>query len=288
MKTRTLLILIIQAALLPVLTGCQVIGGKDAQKVVGVEETTVGGQAYAWNPPGLVVGQKFAAFSDSETGTRQIPVKTIELTTQQVRLLDFLDAAYGLQRVGHMPEKDRAVLRSRGLLEEYFPLPMVTRYGLSDLLVTNGDSVGLVDWTMALAEFDPVNSGAEPTNLQSHNVSITGLVARPGDYLITPQSPFAVLTTDQLRLGSLAGDQDRIAGEFISSDGVIIPDLYVVTRLDRESGRLQRFYFPLPGAEEYGEEEFEDPRRNPEIRIRRLTDLRSLTISSSKTVIQSK
>lgn len=261
MKSGILLASILVAGLLSGFTGCHLVGDRyPAEETVGVEETAVGGQAYAWNPPGLVVSEKFAAFANDANGSRQVPVKPVKLATQPMRLVDFLDAAYGLSRIAIMSEQDRAVLRARGPLEEYFPLPMVTRYTLGEAGVANGDSVGLIDWTMALAEFDPVAAVVEPTNIQSLHVSVSGLVERPGDYVVTPESPFSALTTWQLRLGSLAGDDERVAGNFINSDGVIIPDLYVVTRLDRETGRLQKFYLPLPGAEEYGEEEFEDPR----------------------------
>ena len=254
MKTRTLLIILLQAALLSVFSGCQILGDRNISEVVEVEGETIKARAFAWNPPGLVVSGTFAAFTGNATGKRQVPVKTIDLAEQQVGLIDFLDLAYGLPRLGIMPEKSRAVLRTRGVLEEYFPLPMVTRYGLGDVLVTGGDSVGLVDWTMALAQFDPANAKAEPTTIQRLAVSISGLVERPGDYVITPEAPFSGLTTLQLRLGSLAGDKERAAGKFMSSDGVIIPDLYLITRLDRESGRLQKFYLPIQSAEEYEEE----------------------------------
>jgi hypothetical protein len=258
-KNGILILAILQAALLTGFAGCHVMGDRHPSPTVAVEETTGGGRAYAWNPPGLVVSEKFAAFADPTAGTRQVPVKPIELATQHVRLVDFLDVAYGLPRIAIMPEMDRAVLRVRGPLEEYFPLPIVTRYGLGEVLVTDGDSVGLVDWTMALAEFDPVYAEIEPTNIQNLTVSVSGLVEKPGDLEIAPELPFSALTTSQLRLGSLAGDDERAAGNFISSNGVVIPDLYVITRLDRATGRLQKFYLPLQDAEEYGEEEFADP-----------------------------
>lgn len=239
--------------------GCRVSGVTGVAGAPPMEAST--GAAWCWKPPGLVVDEEFAARAAPGAVGRAVPLKRVELPGDGIGLREFLVAAYGAGQVDALADRryDIAVLHRHGAVTAYYPLALVDRYPLGDRRVSNGDTVGLIVWSLARIDFVRDFADLVPLNAEL-NVTVAGLVTRPGQIrrYAESESGFPVTTVgDFYQVDSLAGEATRPAGDYLRDrDGQPLANLFVITRLSAELGQLQQIYIPRRDAESFKLEPF--------------------------------
>lgn len=191
-------------------------------------------EVVAWDPPGLLVTTELAAFPEPSTGQIRIPLKPVRLLGNQTCLRDGLDSAYDLERLRSLEGAAAAriaVLHRRGSREDLIPLPLVMRYSLGELSLTDGDLIGLVEWDVVGIAWQGEETG-EPAAGDTVRVAVSGLVESPGTYAL--ETP---------RLSALAGDAELPAGHYLKqTTGMPLADVLVVHRIVEQ--RVQRIMIP--------------------------------------------